>query len=206
MHALAEPSLKKRHARFALLRLAKLVDRNVLRVVLKRLDQLSEVSKDSVYYLRSFVSERHVQGAISAYLGTPREPGLESYQQAWLLAVMLEVLNQPPTEWVNFARWLAMDANQPRFIRILAFNVLALGHASSDVERLTTIAETNFDEGIVRGSLVALRRVDRLSRRTREIVLSRHPNLAATIEYLGPRDSLPSLVQSNLWNPIRSSR
>ena len=201
--ALAEKDLKRRHARFALFRLGRLVDRAVLNRVLKRLEKLSEVSKDSAYYLRSFVSERHVQAAITEYLGEPGEPGIERYQEAWLLAVMLEVLNDPPAEWVNYARRIAWDANQPRFLRCLSFNVVALGHAAGDIEKLIEIADTNYDGGLVRGALVALRRVDRLSRRTQTVALARHPALKGTVNYLAPRDSLPSLVQDGLWNSIR---
>lgn len=201
--ALAEKDIKRRHARFALLRLGRLVDRGVLRTVLKRLDRLSEVSKDSAYYLRSFISERQVQSAITESLGEPGEPGLERYQEAWLIAVMIEVLNEPPAEWINYARRIAWDANQPRFLRSLAFNLVALGHDPDDINKLLELAETNYDGGLVRGALVALRRIDRLSRRTQAVALSRHPALQGTTEYLAPRDSLPSLVQDGLWNSIR---
>ncbi|EME55833.1 hypothetical protein G352_22466 [Rhodococcus ruber BKS 20-38] len=171
--------------------------------MLKRLEQLTEVSKDSAYYLRSFISERHVQSAVTEYLGKPGEPGLEKYQEAWLIAVMLEVLHKPPHEWVAYAREIAWDANQPRFLRSLAFNLVALGHDPDDIAKLVEVAETNYDGGLVRGALVALRRIDRLSRRSQTTAVSRHPALQGTIDYLAPRDSLPSLVQEGLWNQIR---
>jgi hypothetical protein len=201
--ALAETVIKRRHARFALLRLARLVDRSVLRKVLKRLEELSEVSKDSALYLRAFISERHVQAALTAHLGDPAEPGLEKYQQAWLIASMLEVLNAPPVEWIAYARAIALDANQPRFLRTVAFNLVALGAEPADIAQLIGVAENDYDAGLVRGAIVALRRIDRLARRTEAIVLSRHPGLQTTIEYLMPRDSLPSLVQEGLWNSVR---
>lgn len=201
--ALAETTIKRRHARFALFRLARLVDRGVLQKVLKRLDELSEVSSDAALYLRSFISESHVQAALTQHLGDPAEPGLEKYQQAWLIAAMLEVLNDPPDAWVVYGRRIAWDANQPRFLRALAFHLVALGKDAADIAQLVAVAENDYDAGLVRGAIVALRRVDRLTRRTQNIVLSRHPGLVTTIEYLGPRESLPSLVQEGLWNSIR---
>ena len=201
--ALAETTIKRRHARFALFRLARLVDRGVLRKVLKRLEELSEVSSDAALYLRAFISERHVQAALTDYLGDPAEPGLETYQQAWLIATMLEVLNTPPVAWIAYARRIAWDANQPRFLRALAFNLVAIGADPADIAQLTATAENDYDAGLVRGAIVALRRIDRLSRRTQTIVLSRHPGLQTTIEYLAPRESLPSLVQEGLWNSVR---
>lgn len=201
--ALEEQSIKRRHARFALFRLGRLVDRGVLKNVLNRLDQLTEVSKDSAFYLRSFISEQHVQSSITRYLGSPEEPGLEKYQEAWLIAVMLEILHKPPVEWVIYARNIAWDANQPRFLRTLAFNLVALGHDPADINKLIELAESNYDTGLVRGALVALCRIDRLSRRTQAAALSRHPALQGTIEYLAPRKSLPSLVQKGLWNQVR---
>lgn len=201
--ALTEQVIKRRHARFALFRLGRLVDRGVLKRVLKRLEQLTEVSKDSAFYLRSFISERHVQSAITQYLGEPGEPGLEKYQEAWLIAAMLEVIHKPPVEWIAYARRIAWDANQPQFLRSLAFNLLALGHDPDDIAKLVELAETNYDGGLVRGALVALRRIDRLSRRTQTTTLARHPTLQGTVDYLVPRDSLPSLVQEGLWSPIK---
>ncbi|QHN29208.1 hypothetical protein GII32_01230 [Gordonia amarae] len=203
--ALSEKVVKRRHARFALIRLGKLVDRRVLAKVLRRLEELSEVSKDSVYYLRSFISERHVQTAITKYLERPEEPGLEKYQEAWLIAVMLEVLNAPPAEWISYARRIAWDANQPTYLRNLAFNLVALGHDPRDIERIVEIAESNYESSLVRGAIVALARVQKFSRRTQGSVLARHPALKGTVEYLKQRRSLPSLVQEGLWNTIKSA-
>lgn len=202
--ALSEKVVKRRHARFALIRLGKLVDRRVLAKVLRRLEELSEVSKDSVYYLRSFISERHVQAAITKYLERPEEPGLEKYQEAWLIAVMLEVLNAPPVEWINYARRIAWDANQPTYLRNLAFSLVALGHDPRDVERIVEIAESNYESSLVRGAIVALARVQKFSRRTQGSVLARHPALKGTVEYLKQRKALPSLVQEGLWNTIKA--
>lgn len=80
----------------------------------------------------------------------------------------------------------------------------AVGSAEpADIAQLIDVAENDYDASLVRGAIVALRRIDRLARRTQTIVLSRHPGLQTTIEYLLPRDSLPPLVQQSLWNSVR---
>ncbi|MDF0532630.1 reverse transcriptase domain-containing protein [Tsukamurella sp. 8F] len=201
--AFTEKSLKKRHAKFALVRLGKLVDRSVLDKILQRLEELSEVSKDSAFYLRSFISEKRVQAAITDFLSKPEEPGLEKYQEAWLIAVMLEVLHEPPAEWITYARGIAWNANQPVFLRSLAFNLVALGHESTDLDKLVRLAESDYDTGLVRGALVALCRIKKLSTPTIKTVLARHPSLKETSDYLLTRNSLPSLVQDGLWNDLR---
>lgn len=201
--ALAEQTIKRRHAKFALLRLGRLVDRGVLNKVLDRLDGLSEISKDSAFYLRSFISERDVQGAITEYLDQPGEPGLEKYQEAWLIAVMIENLHKPPVEWISYGRRIAWDANQPTFLRSLAFGLVALGHDSADILKLSEVAESNYDASLVRGAMVALCRIQRLSRHTQNVVTSRHPALKSSVDYLAKRRSLPSLVQADLWNDIK---
>lgn len=201
--ALAEKSLKKRHAKFALLRLGSLVDRGVLRKMLARLDRLKEVSPDSAFYLRSFVSERDVQDALTQYLTREREPGMEAYQEAWLLAVMLEVLNNPPREWIDFAAVIAWDANQPTYLKVLAANVVALGRRSFDIDKLRNIAKHDYDPAVVRGVAAALKRVDCLDKPTEQRIINRLPQLKTTLDYLRPRGALPSLVQEGMWSSVR---
>jgi hypothetical protein len=201
--ALAERNLKKRNAKFALLRLGSLVDRGVLRKLLGRLDRLKEISPDSAFYLRSFVSEREVQQALTEYLTQQREPGIEGYQQAWLFAVMLEVLNDPPLGWISYAGEIAWDANQPTFLRGLAANVVALGRNPIDIEKLRHIAQYDYDPALVRSVAAALRRVDSLDKHTQQRILARLPQLKPTLDYLRPRDSLPSLVQEGMWSSVR---
>lgn len=201
--ALAEKQTKVKHAKFALVRLGSLVDRGVLRRLIERLDKLSAASPESAFYLRSFISERRVQAALSKFLGSPSEPGMENYQRAWLLAAMLEVLNAPPPEWIDYARVVAWDANNPAYLRGLAMNLVALGQNPSDIERLIDLVSTSWDPALVRHGAAALRRVDKLEKREKEAILRRHPTLKSTIDYLGPRSSLPSLVQEGLWGAVR---
>ncbi|MFB7888073.1 RNA-directed DNA polymerase [Cellulosimicrobium cellulans] len=200
--AVDEENLNRRHARFALVRLGKLVDRGVLRKVVERLDSLSEISKDSAFYLRSFISEAKVQAEITAFIAKPSEPGLERYQRAWLISVMLESLTAPPSEWISYARRIALDANEPSFLRTLAFNLLARGGQLVDRTELIEVAETAHDSRLVRGAVVALKRIDRLSAETQRKVQGRHAKLAPTLTYLKSRQALPSLVQKGLWAEI----
>lgn len=200
--AVDEANLNRRHARFALFRLGRLVDRSVLNKVIDRLDTLSEISKDSAFYLRSFISEVKVQGAITDFISKPGEPGLERYQSAWLISVMLECLSTPPNAWISYARGLAFDANEPNYLRSLAFSLVARGGHSTDRAALTEIAENSPDRMLVRGAVVALRRVDRLTSATERRARDRHPGLTSTLTYLKSRKSLPSLVQKGLWMEI----
>lgn len=201
--ALAERKVKTRHAKFALLRLGALVDRGVLNKIMSRLDALKETSPESAFYLRAFVSEKKVQSEVTKYLARRDEPGIEVHQQVWLIAAMLEVLNEPPKAWIDYARTVAMDANNPTFLRGLAMNLLAIGRNPIDVDRLKELAQRNYDPGLVRGAAAALQRIDALDRYTQQQILYRHPSLTPTVDYLSKRGSLPSLVQEGLWSSVR---
>jgi excisionase family DNA binding protein len=202
--ALSEKEIKRKHAKFALLRLGTLVDRGILSRLLRRLDKLKEVSPDSAFYLRAFISEPSVKKALTSYLAEPGNPGVEVYQQAWLIGAMLEVLNDVPAEWVSYARIVAFDGNQPTFLRALALNLTALGRVPADLDVIREVARKSYDPALVRGALVALRRIDLLDKQTQSLVLARLPQLKCTIEYLLPRVSLPSLVQEGLWGKLRA--
>lgn len=201
--ALAERKIKTRHAKFALLRLGALVDRGVLTKIMGRLDALKETSPESAFYLRAFVSERKVQAEITKYLGRRDEPGIEVYQQVWLIAAMLEVLNEPPRPWIDYARTVAMDANNPTFLRGLAMNLMSLGRNPIDIDRIKELAQRNYDPGLVRCAAAALQRVDSFDRNTQQQIRHRHPSLVPTVDYLAKRGSLPSLVQEGLWSSVR---
>lgn len=204
LDAVKEKAIKRRHAKFALLRLGTLVDRGVLKKLLARLESLQELSPDSAFYLRAFISEKAVQREISSYLARPGEPGMEVYQQAWLMAAMLEVIGPPPVEWVRHASQIAWDANRPTYLRVIAVNMVALGARAEDVERIREEASRSYDPAWVRGLLTALQRVECLDKALRQKVAARHPQLGPTMDYLAPRKSLPSLIQDGLWSSLRT--
>lgn len=205
LHAsVLDRTAKTKHAKFALVRLSALVDRAVLNKILRRLDRLKEVSPESALYLRSFISEKAVQRELTAYLAGPGDPGVETYQAAWLLAAMLEVIGEPPPEWIDYATSIARDANNPSFLRVLAANLAALGHRPADIEWMRKVAAENYDPSLVRGMMVALARVDELRRPTVDAALRRHPRLKCTTDYLKGRKALPSLMQAGLWSRIRN--
>ena len=200
--AIAEPAIKRRNARFALIRLANIVDKQVLKKLINKLDSLGEISKDSALYLRAFISESQVQKAIGEYLDRPLEPEVEQYQQAWLLAAMLEVIGQPPDSWLNYVKPLVRDANQPVFLRGLAINLAVLGGEASLMDQVREMAQNSYDPALVRACITALKRVDALDKATMRRVADRLPQLKPTIEYLRDRQSLPSLIQQNLWSRL----
>lgn len=202
--ALDEPALNRKHAKFALLRLGSIVDRGILTKLLTRLDHLQEVAPDSALYLRSFISEAATKSAITSYLSRAGNPGVEVYQQAWLIATMLEILGNPPKEWVSYGPVIAFDANRPTYLRCLAMSLVAIGQRPIDLAAIKSIARKNYDPALVRGALTALRRVDALDKQTITDSLKRLPQLEATISYLVPRESLPSLMQEGLWAKVRA--
>ena len=201
--SLLDKSIKTRHARFALVRLGALVDRAVLAKILRRLDRLKEASPESALYLRSFISETALQQEITAYLAGPGEPGVEEYQQAWLLAAMLEVLGDPPREWIIYAWRITQDANNPSYLRNLAANLVALGKDPEHLAWLRKTAIENYNPALVRGTLVALARAGELRQPIVDSAVSRHTQLRCTAEYLRSRASLPSLIQVGLWSRVR---
>ncbi|MCR8899506.1 reverse transcriptase domain-containing protein [Gordonia sp. GONU] len=202
--AIEDESLKRRHAKFAIARLAAIVDRGILMSLLNRLDRLKEVSSDAAMYLRSFISERRVQEEITRHLNGPGEPGLELFQQSWLIAAMLETLSSPPREWVDYARSVAWDLNKPIFLRNLAMNLLVRGGVREDIEAVRRVAATDFNPSLVRGAAAALCRVGAFDKATQSAVTRRHSQLGPTVQYLATRRALPSLLQEGMWASVRS--
>lgn len=201
---LKEDRPKVKHAKFALLRLAALVDAPALKPVMERLEQLQEAAPESAVYLRAFISDGKVQEALSEYLQKRPEPLLEGYQQAWLLAAMLEVQNGVPDDWASYALGIADDQNQPTYLRILALNLVAKRGRREDVERIRLEIRSSYDPAVLRGAIVALARAGYWDKEMVDIVKARAPQLSATLDYLKGRDSLPSLVQEGLWSSVRS--
>lgn len=205
IEAVTEERPKVKHAKFALVRLAALVDAPALEPVLQRLRALQEAAPESATYLRAFVSNPEVQQALSNYLLKTPEPLLEMYQQAWLIAAMLEVRGAAPVQWVAFARRIADNHNQPSFLRVLALNLVAKSDERRDVDSIRNEIKASYDPAILRGGAVALARAGVLDREVASLIEARAPHLKVTLDYLKGRDALPSLVQENLWSSVRKA-
>lgn len=202
--AVDEKRPKVKHAKFALLRLAALVDAPALGPVLERLASLKEAAPESAIYLRAFVGDLNVQAALSDYLQRTPEPILEVYQQAWLIAAMLELRGDAPVDWVDYGVRIAEDLNKPSYLRGLAFNLVAKSSDRADVERIRRILRGSYDPEVLRGAAVALARANALDKDSHALVEARAPHLNCTLRYLKGRKGLPSLVQEGLWSSIRS--
>ncbi len=202
--AIEETRPKVKHAKFALLRLAALVDAPALQPVLARLESLQEVAPASAVYLRAFIGDPQVQAALSSYLLKTPEPVLEVYQQAWLIAAMLDLLGDAPEEWIEYGKRIAENQNQPAYLRVLALNLVAKSAGRADLELVRRASRSSYDPEIIRGSAVALARANALDEETVAIIESRGAGLTSTLKYLTGRKSLPSLVQDGLWTSVRN--
>jgi excisionase family DNA binding protein len=188
--------------KFSLWRLARRLDRGPLSRLLERLQDLGPVASVSAAYLRHFLSNQKTEQAISDFLHDP-ERNTSDYLESWLFAAMLEYPTRPPERWISRARAVALDKNCPGHHRALAANVLALGMKASDLAEIKRIVLDEHDPEIVRGALVALRRVSKLDRLTISAAEARIADLSTTIRYLQPRRTLPSLVYRGRTVPIR---
>lgn len=185
--------LDVRAATFALWRLAQLVDRQPLRALLDRLEDLGPIARISAAYLRKFISSTDVEAAISKFIHDP-EQYVSPVTEAWLFACMMEHPGPLPPTWVARARSIVRDRNGLNFHRALASNIMVLSGETEDIVWLKQELRREFDPGMLRAFLVALARVGKLDRATAASAQSRTPSLVDTVMYLTNRSFLPSLV------------
>jgi hypothetical protein len=178
---------------FSLWRLAQMVDKTPLRVVLSRLEDLGPVARVGAAYLRLFLWRPDVAAALSSFLGDPTR-NTSPVTESWLFACMVEHPGALPTSWIDRARAVAQDRNGLNFHRALAVGVLALGKVPADLSWIRGELRREYDPEILRGYVVALARVGELDKTTGAIVQARAPFLASTVSYLSNRGTLPSLV------------
>jgi len=184
-----------RHAKFSLWRLLLLRERSVLDRVLDSLEHLGPLGAIVPQYLYPWLRRTHrpnVQRKIANYLHNP-ERNTSPYLSCWLMAVMLDIPDAIPPDWIKYARSIGTDPAQAVYHRAIAFNVMALGRHNRDLTVLRDAVRREHDPEIVRAALVALQRVGALNRQTAQQA-KRIPGMEPTITYLRGRSDLPSLI------------
>ncbi|RKT31446.1 excisionase family DNA binding protein [Microbacterium sp. AG1240] len=185
-------TVNSRRARFSLYRLRALREKSVLSKVLSNLETVSGLGWNVAAYLAPWLTRPRVGDRIADYLEDP-ERNTADFLSSWLLAAIADEPRSARPRLVNFARSRAFDRSQPSSQRAIAMQVTALGRQSSDLARLKAVVDREYDPGVVRGALVALRRVDRLDRTTADRA-KRLPGMERTIQYLRAHDDLPSML------------
>jgi hypothetical protein len=189
-----------RPARFALWRLFKLRDGEILRRVLNNLEFLAMLGWLVPAYLRPWIARPIVQQKIADYLADP-DRNLSPYLSTWLMALMLDLPGVLPSAWVTYARGIALDRDEPTYHRAVALNVLCLGRIERDLVHVEEVIRREHDPELVRAAVVGLARVGRLT--TLLIArAARLPGLDGTASYLSGRAELPSLILRGERNRI----
>lgn len=188
----SDGTVKTRWARFSLSRLFRMRDRSVLGRVLGSLEHLAPLGELIPKYLHPWMRRAATQRRITEFL-QDSERNTSPYLSAWLMAVMLDVPDAVPNDWIAYARAVALDRAQPSYHRSIALNVLVLGGQVRDLDSVRDIVRREHDPEVVRAALVALRRAGVL---TKEVVQNsrRVGGLEPTVEYLRTQNALPSLV------------
>jgi hypothetical protein len=196
----ADGPINARWARFSLWRLFKLRDQSVLSRVLASLEDLSPLGSLIPKYMHPWLRQPSTQRKVNEFLGDA-ERNTSTYLSTWLLAIMLDVGVGIPSEWIDYSRRVALDPSEPTFHRAMALNVLVLGRKSRDIDAVQELTQHDHDPELVRAALVALRRVDRL---TKDVVKHARPSpfLDVTVDRLMKTSDLPSLVFSARRNSL----
>lgn len=188
--SLGDEDVKVRHARFSLSRLLRLRDREVLTKVLDNLELLAPLREIAPRFLYPWLGRASVQKKLTQFLHDS-ERNTSVYLSTWILAGILEFRSALPDEWVEYARGVAMDRGQPPYHRTVALNVLTLGGHTRDYLRVEDVIRSEHDPEVIRGALVALARVGKLTKQTAGRA-RRIRGMEATIRHLQSAHDLPS--------------
>lgn len=188
--------IDSKRLRFSLWRLRAFRDSSGLKAVLANLEALGPVASIVSAYLRPWLARPSVEKAITEFLFDPTRNS-SPFLSTWLMASMLDRPGSFPAAWSSYGRGIASDYNEPVFHRVIAANVMARSGSSSDRQWLVREANAEFNPQVVRGYVVALRRMAWLDRQVSQRVAGRFPELGATLAYLRERSTLPSLVYSD---------
>lgn len=191
-------------AKFALWRLARLIDSASLRRVLTNLEHLGPVASASAAYFRFFLQKRQTETGLAEFLNDP-ERNTSDVLESWLFAAILEHPGVLPAAWIDRARVVAHDANFAPFHRAIAMNVISLSGTAADVQWLRSQTRDHHPE-LVRAAMTALTRVSSLDQATSLAVGNRIPSLRRTALYLKGRRELPSLVYRGRTVHVRPAR
>jgi excisionase family DNA binding protein len=180
-------------AKFALWRLARLLDSSAVNRIMTRLGSLAPVASSVSAYILRFIARNSTRVAISKYLNDPASNTSE-YLECWLFATMLEVHGPLDPGWLDRARVVALDRNNATHRRVLALGVITLGGRTADVQYVKQQAAQDHNPEIARGAIIALARAGRFDSAVVSQVVGRHPELVCTTNYLRSRQKFPSLV------------
>lgn len=186
-----------RRTKFALWRLALLRDGSQVHRVLDNLEYLGPVASVTAAYLRPWLKRARVQSKLSSYLQN-EERNVYPLMSTWLMAAMLDYRSPLPSEWIEYARAVTRNRNQPAYHRVMAANVMTRGHDGRDVGWLESELLSEHDPEVLRGYFVALARVGHLNKGLANRTLTKVPTLQETYVYLQGRNNLPSLLYPDL--------
>ena len=193
--------IDSRRARFSLFRLFRFRDRNVLGLVLNNLDNLGPIGRLTPYYLSHWIGEPKVGSRVAAYLNDPER----NTSQFFACLLLASVLEQPLAIHANvltYSRRIFRERGSVSFLRAVAANVLVLSGRQSDSDAVEHAVLVEYDPIVVRGCLVALHRVGKLHKLTRDRI-SRRQGYEAVLDYLVGRSNLPSMLFRDRAHPVR---
>jgi hypothetical protein len=202
LRKLVKQSIKKgnatdvKKAKYSIYRLLANRDSGALKHILANLTALAPLDRLVAIYLAPWVKKGLVERGVDSFL-SDRRLNVHQTQAAWLLAMMMEH-PAPPEGWVKRARIIAMDKNEPYWLRGVAAQVL--GHSGSAVDREWLLRQVRLepDARLVRDYLVALRRGGKLPKDVCQNAARRLPELLRCIDYLGSVSHLPSIIDIKL--------
>lgn len=188
-----QENLSMRDAKFSLYRLSRTRDGELLAKITERFDELSPIAPILAEYLSHFLRTATVQNAIGSYLHSD-DNNKDPYFMYYLFALIMEY---PPDSidqsWIDLARKLGRDKNQPEYLRIISANLMA--HKRDPVSLSWIRRELNAEsESMLRGYLVALARGGQLDTGTLKRFGRRSNELYRLTEYLRSSPRLPSLI------------
>jgi len=187
----AEP--EPRLLRFAFYRLAAMGDTANVGQVLERLEYLGHVAPDVARYLWHAANVPATVAALTAFL-CDEDRNTSPVLASWLLAVLVDRNMAAEGPLARYARRTLKDHNQPKYLRVLAANLLAVSHAPADLAWLRNQIQNEYDPFLLRGFIVATARAGALDSGAVKALAKRAPHLRRTLDYVRGRQKLPNLV------------
>lgn len=191
----ADGAIERRRFRFSLWRIFKLRDREPLRTVLQRLEDLAPAAQLVAVYLVPWITSAIVERELREFLADA-DRNTSPYLEAWLMATMLQRPSPLPASWVQHAARVARDRNRPAYLRGYAANLMARGKQSVDLDWIRDEIKREHDPGLLRAYSVALWRVGQLDGGSIARASSRSQLAANCITYIKGTTTIPLLVSS----------
>jgi len=189
----AGPEVEARLLRFTLYRLASLRDNRNVDEILARLEYLGHVAPDVARYLWHWVDSPSTTAAIGEFL-CDRDRNTSPVLASWLLAAFVDKAVAVTGSLATYVRRTMKDSNQPKYLRVLAANLLAIRAQPADLAWLRSQLVSEYDPFLLRGLIVASSRAGDLNAAAVKTLAKRAPNLMRTLDYVRERQALPSLV------------